>query len=87
MHLAQLADADQATQLKAGNGPFRPWEQWGQPVELQRREPFAEAAADELVDVDVPVEADDVEAAERAAAQPEVPEAVNAWCAEAEHSA
>ncbi len=62
--LAELACTDQGAQLEAGNRSLGPRQQRWKPIELQRWELAAEATAHELVDVDVAVEPDDVEAAE-----------------------
>ena len=66
MDLAELADADRAPAARTGHGALHRAGNWRrQTVDEKLGELGAEPVADELVDVEAGVEADDVEAPER----------------------
>ncbi len=71
VHFAEFTHPDQGAQLEARHGSLgTARQQRRQSVELQRRELVAESVTDELIDVHRPVQADDVEPAERARRPP-----------------
>ncbi len=62
MHFAELSGADEFTQFVSGDRALSAtWDRRRQPVDTQRWEVRAEVPADQLIDVDTRVEADDVE--------------------------